>query len=53
MNSSFSEFEKKSDEITATGGHRILSPIDVNDVLSAAATVVREGDVFPNRLQGH
>ena len=34
MNSSFSEFEKKSDEITATGGHRILSPVDVNDVLS-------------------
>ena len=33
MNSSFSEFEKKSDEITATGGHRILSPVDVNDVL--------------------
>ena len=29
MNSSFSEFEKKSDEITATGGHRILSPVDV------------------------
>ena len=51
MNSSFSEFEKKSDEITATGGHRILSPVDVNDVLSAPATFVQEEDEFPIRLQ--
>ena len=26
--------EKEIDEISATGGHRFLSPIDVNDVLS-------------------
>ena len=25
--------EKEIDEISATGGHRFLSPIDVNDVL--------------------
>ena len=30
---------------------RTCDPIDVNDVLSAAATVVREEDEFPNRLQ--
>ena len=41
MNSSFSEFEKKSDEITATGGHRILSPVDVNDVLCPGVRVVK------------
>ena len=28
------KFEKEIDEISATGGHRFLSPIDVNDVLS-------------------
>jgi hypothetical protein len=28
------KFEKEPDEISATGGHRVLSPIDVNDVLS-------------------
>ena len=27
------KFEKEPDEISATGGHRVLSPIDVNDVL--------------------
>ena len=41
MNSSFSEFEKKSDEITATGGHWILSPVDVNDVLCPGVRVVK------------
>ena len=32
---------------------RTCDPIDVNDVLSAAATVVREEDEFPIRLQSH
>ncbi len=27
------KFEKEPDEISATGGHRVLSPIDVNEVL--------------------
>jgi hypothetical protein len=27
------KYEKESDEISATGGHRVLSPVDVNDVL--------------------
>ena len=29
----FLSVEKEFDEIPATGGHRILSPVDVNDVL--------------------
>ena len=43
--------EKAADEIPSTGGHRRLSPIDVNDVLSAPATFVQEKDEFPIRLQ--
>ena len=31
--------EKAADEISATGGRRWLSPIDVNDVLSPGAKV--------------
>ena len=33
------KYEKESDEIYATGGHRVLSPVDVNDVLSAGGKV--------------
>ncbi len=40
------KFEKESDEISATGGYRILFPIDVNDVLSARVAIVPETDVF-------
>ena len=32
--------EKGFDEISATGGHRILSPIDVNDVLSLCSMAI-------------
>ena len=53
MNSSFSEFEKKSDEITATGGHRILSPVDVNDVLYRLSHATTISYLWPTSPVGH
>jgi len=40
--------EKAADEISATGGRRRLSPIDVNDVLSARGSFVRDKHGFHN-----
>ena len=47
------KFEKEPDEISATGGHRVLSPIDVNDVLYRLSHATMLSYFRPTSPVGH